>query len=693
MVALGRKQRLTGEKASKLLIDQQEFEHHLFPDAKLLDQLEKSGADMIAERKRHEIKERANASRKQAEAKEEDIPVAKKAIDPAERERRKKKYLENQIPYLYDNKQSHPIIEYKPSREEVDSSAITPSFVLEVTWPRVVLFYHSSSVHCKEFQSTYVSIARGIKHLSSRLPVEFHAVNCAKYREVCEYGFSVKTVPILMGLKSGRIDWSEIELSEDLAENEMVQFVADAVDIELDEVVGDSLAADVEPEQNEQNESNEEHMARSIANSLLYQQNKLSFTNAAPLVPKSDQVFHDAMSSFVVTLTSSLYSQLPHGSTLPPDRSIAIREFIDLIRWAFPPETPLNELAQKLADEFFTISSSEAGLLKIVGQHINIENGMTWSTRCSGADNSQDGYSCGLWSLLHIISLGVAERHDAVVGDVDRLSVSYAGNVMRSFIDQFFVHCETCRQLWIDLYDEACCPLHNSDHSIAGRENSDATSEDQDWRQLAFTVWEVHNEITVRTKNAAGKGYYSKYSHIASTKLLWPSPNECPKCWQGNTKSANGMINMNSYDRDVVYRFLKQTYWSKGIHNNRHVLLDKWTKTRRHLSMMHLRGKMKKNASSLTINAILLAVCLIWLAVVRYNHYMNRTRRRKGKGSQHNGEGINALHRSRQFPSRNSKQSKGEMSYDGFRAQHATRRSNGRSRYEGNGFGSRHYQL
>ena len=140
-----------------------------------------------------------------------------------------------------------------------------------------------------------------------------------------------------------------------------------------------------------------------------------------------------------------------------------------------------------MAENFFAISTSESGLLSIVGQHTNIHEGMTWSSRCNSADSSQDGYSCGLWSLLHIISIGVAERHDAVVGDSDRLSVTYAGRVMRSFIDEFFVHCEACRQLFCALYDEACCELHNSDHSIADRTVSDSV-DDQDLRQLAFWI-------------------------------------------------------------------------------------------------------------------------------------------------------------------------------------------------------------
>ena len=54
---------------------------------------------------------------------------------------------EVELPYLYDKKISHPIIEYKPSKEELKAASITPSFVLEVTWPRVIQFYHSSSAN------------------------------------------------------------------------------------------------------------------------------------------------------------------------------------------------------------------------------------------------------------------------------------------------------------------------------------------------------------------------------------------------------------------------------------------------------------------------------------------------------------------------------------------------------------------
>ena len=677
-MAVLRKQSIPDEKVAALREQQLDFEQHLFPGAIRKEHENSGDVERSEQQRKAGIEKQVNAFEKEADV-EGPSKTPRKSIDPSERERRKKKQLEDKVaPYLYDNKQSHPIIEYKPSKEEVESSAITPSFVLEVTWPRIVEFYHPSSPHCTEFQSTYISIARGIKHLSSRLPVEFYAVNCARYREVCEYGFNIETVPSLIGLKSGRIEWSEIEIpSDDVDEDELVQYVADTIDVTLDEVVHHSAEID-----SVGSENNEEHMARFIANSLLYK-DKVTISKASLSIPQSEEIFHDAMSSFVVTLTSSLYSQLPHGSALPPDRSIALREFVDLVRWAYPPETQVHELAQHLADEFFAISTSEAGLLGVISQHTSIHEGMSWSTRCSGADSSQDGYSCGLWMLLHIISLGVKERHDAVVGDIDRLSVSYAGHVMRSFIDEFFIHCETCRQLWIALYDEACCELHNSDHSIADKTTSDSNNKDQDWRQLALWVWEIHNEITVRTKHAAGKGYYSKYSHIASTKLLWPSPIDCPMCWQ-STGNGNGQTtNMNSYDPDATYNHLKKTYWPRGIHNNRHILLDKWTKAKRHLSMQHLRQRMR-STRGLTVNIVLWVLCICWLILTKCKQPYRTSQRRKVK-AQYYDEDIDGCSFERNHMQRNPRNT--------FRTQHAIKRSNGRSRFGGSRYNSRSYQL
>ena len=128
---------------------------------------------------------------------------------------------------------------------------------------------------------------------------------------------------------------------------------------------------------------------------------------------------------------------------------------------------------------------------------------------------------------------------------------------MRSFIDKFFVGCDSCRESWMELYDEAA--------TLGGGGKGDG------WRNLAVWVWDIHNDITIRREQSAGKGYYRKQSRMASSSSLWPSKDDCPKCWQSLTDDTGNLMNMDSYDKKEIYNHLKKIYWPSGVHNNRYV--------------------------------------------------------------------------------------------------------------------------
>ncbi|KAL3764011.1 hypothetical protein ACHAW5_000050 [Stephanodiscus triporus] len=505
------------------------------------------------------------------------------------------------INFLYNTKQSHPIIEYLPTEDE--SASLTPSFVLEVTWPRIIQFYHPSSPHCQSLQPVYVGLARGIKRRSSRMPVEFHAVNCGVYREVCENGFHVRSVPKIIGLKSGRIDGKEITLpgSTDSAIGSKkdistdvelkVEYLAQVMGIPLDAVKGTNAEA--------------LFVKQGVRDSDAYENSPVIHLHGRPSsassnmhIPLSEQVFHDAMASLIATLTSSLYSQYTPGSPLPPDTSRALSEFIDLIRWTYPPESKVHDLAEDLRMDYANAITSEEGLRKVISRHVDLEADTTWSTRC-GAD-ANEGYACGLWSLLHILSIGVAERHTSVVGVSERVSVIYAGQVMRTFIDKFFVGCSSCRDLWIQLYDELA--LHGTD-------NVDKSDE---WRSLAIWIWEIHNKVTVHRDRSAGKVHYYKQQRMVPSSSLWPTKEECPKCWQSLTDDTGIVMNMDSYDRNQLFNHLKKTYWPGGVHNNRLIVLDRWNKAKRALNTKNLRARMAAHDLSIPILIIhILLICLI----------------------------------------------------------------------------------
>ena len=500
--------------------------------------------------------------------------------------------------YLYDTKQSHPIKEFKPTKDELKAASITPSFVLEVTWPRVVQFYHPSSPHCQDFHQTYVNLARSVRRRSSRLPVEFHAVNCGVYMEVCSQGFQIKSVPSFLGLKIGSIEGQQLSLPGDdegkltskakisLDINEKVEYISDVLEFALDPVKEQSTAFASKVVNNAQ-----------FSEALTFEK-RLNVGHSGQSL--TEQVFQDATSSFFATLSSSIYSkQLPNDPLSPKD-SRTLAEFVDLIRWAYPPETKVHTLADELKTEFSSITSNEEELLKLLSRHADLGGGVTWSERCSG---SSDPYSCSFWSLLHIISIGVAERHASVVGYSGRVSVEHAGQSISAFVDAFYIGCDSCRKSWMELYDAACCAIHNGEL---------VTSSKEQWTQLSVWIWEVHNEINTRIQR-----------HKEPIPLLWPSTEECPTCWLGTRK--------DSFDEAALYQHLKSIYWTSGHHNNRLIMIDRWSKTKRALSMKRLRDRMASHELSFfgALMRFLFIVILLRAAIKLWSKRNYRPQRMK----------------------------------------------------------------
>jgi hypothetical protein len=574
--------------------------------------------------------------------------------------------------FLYDARKTHPIVEYRPSDEESSYASLTPSFVLEVTWPRIVQFYHPSSSRCISFLPIYVDLARAIKRRSSRMPVEFHAVNCAAYMEVCERGFDVDVVPTIIGLRSGRIDWEGITFpggggivvdggigGDTSADVEvMVEYLARVMGIPLDAVRG-ARSYDAGFARRGDGDGGSpigEGGDHAVTKASSYEHGPPG-TSSIVHIPSSEQVFHDAMSSLVATLTTSLSSQYIPGSTLPSNKSRALSEFLDLIRWAYPPESRVHDMAEDLRLDYANAIASEGGLLTVISRHVDLEAGITWSARC-GIDNTSGRYACGLWSLLHILSIGVAERHTSVVGVGERVSVNYAGRVMRTFVEKFYVGCSSCRDLWIELYDDKC--RDRNDEAPLGKSDGDKVDE---WRRLAVWIWEIHNEVTVRRDKLAGRGYIHKNNpRMAPSSSLWPTEEECPKCWISLTDDTGMVMNMDSYDGDQLYNHLKRIYWPGGIHNNRLIVLDRWNSAKRALSARNLRARMASHDWPISTLIILMSLscfihrtcqCLGRGRVIPHGGYRNK---RSEESSQHSEEDRNRYsHHSASLKSRNRK--------------------------------------
>lgn len=539
----------------------------------------------------------------------------------------------SQIHHLYRSQQSYPVIEYLPSDEELESSilTLTPSFVLEVTWPRIVQFYHPNSPRCRSFQPTFVHVARGIKKRSSRLPIEFYAVNCGVYRELCEMGFYVSDVPTMIGFKSGEIERTAMFLPgsvDGLAESTKefindvevkMEYIALTMDIQLDPVKGaNSIAAIATPK----------GLDNYYVSELESANNQQTTSLVKSTVRQTNDVFNDALASLFTAISSHF---LP-GKALPPDASIALAEFLDLIRWASPPETEIHLLAEDVKVNYEQTMASEVEFQKVVQRQSGQNVEYTWSSWC----NANGGFTCGLWSLLHILTVGVAERHSYVLGDTQSVSIIRAGQVIRSFIEQSFFGCDSCRDSWIELFDVNCSGMYDIVSSMTGNPE-DGKLDDNGWRFLALCIWKMHSD----------------YRHsIDPSALLWPTQTDCPKCWQSFPVDKE-ILHMNSIDQNELYNHLKKTYWQSGSHNNRLVVLNKLSQAKRALSIRRIRARMAAHSWSnpLLILNIFVACYLVrvfrprWRSTVlillcnifrRGRHFMLNGKSQKRRADQRN---------------------------------------------------------
>ena len=89
-------------------------------------------------------------------------------------------------------------------------------------------------------------------------------------------------------------------------------------------------------------------------------------------------------------------------------------------------------------------------------------------------------------------------------------------------------------------------------------------------------------------------------------------------------------MNMDSYDRNQLFNYLKKIYWPGGIHNNRLIVLDRWNKAKRALSTKNLRARMA--AHDWPISILIIHILLIWLIIrVLIPTFCGRVCRRFGR--------------------------------------------------------------
>ncbi|KAG7973760.1 hypothetical protein I3843_06G013100 [Carya illinoinensis] len=141
---------------------------------------------------------------------------------------------------------------------------------------------------------------------------------------------------------------------------------------------------------------------------------------------------------------------------------------------------------------------------------------------CRGSKNDTRGFSCGLWVLLHSLSVRIEDGES-----------QFAFTAICEFVHNFFV-CEECRQHFYDMCSSVSSPFKTS-------------------RDFALWLWSAHNKVNERLfKEEAFLGT----GDPKFPKMIWPPKQLCSSCRLSQSEKNNGI----DWDQEEVLKFLTNYY-------------------------------------------------------------------------------------------------------------------------------------
>jgi hypothetical protein len=263
-------------------------------------------------------------------------------------------------------------------------------------------------------------------------------------------------------------------------------------------------------------------------------------------VRTKQEVFDDAFLSFDFNMRNGIYVR---EGPLTNQTRAALKSWLTLVKKTIPVVWELHAVVNALLNEFQRISVDEEHMIRVLDQYPPPSR--TWSSSCTkGVDGM--GYTCGLWQLFHIISVGLVEYNlmitttdDTVVSSLS-ISTTDAAETLRNFVEHFF-SCDVCRFNFLKDYDNCA---HDRCHRLSATEmNTDQ------WIQFPLWLFETHNAVNVRLHEERSGKKDNKEIKSSNVNVEWPSKDACPVCW----------LEHGGWDDEAVYKYLRTEYWSEDL--------------------------------------------------------------------------------------------------------------------------------
>jgi hypothetical protein len=377
-----------------------------------------------------------------------------------------------------------------------------------------------------------VELARTVNALAADIgvvPVSFYAVSCKANRDLCKY-FGMEGFPQLKIYKAGAT-----AVTADLRFAELhPMLILNSLGVQLDQLKLAEELLNITKE-----ESSVETAVRSVRSFFRPPQDDSGPQSLSFKRSKKD-VFDDAYASLVFFLKNEVYTS---EGRLPPEKREALQRWLLFLQRVLPSAWNVRRIVEGILTDFKSACTQESGLLKIIENTISPSAPLSWSPACTKGEEGM-GYTCGLWQLFHIASVGLVEWNRFLPDDTNlRMAISAedAGKILRDTVNSFF-GCQECRTNFVKAYDDCFLDRCNRLRHFKDIDH---------WQQFPTWLLDMHNAVNVRlAKEKAEKDHHILTLADENAKK-WPQQQDCPKCWK-----KDGAI-----DEEAMYKYLRIEYW------------------------------------------------------------------------------------------------------------------------------------
>jgi len=427
----------------------------------------------------------------------------------------------------------------------------------------VVELYAPWCPHCQLYREHYIAMAGEVDRRSYGLrKISFYGMSCTSFHDLCKH-YNISGYPTILGFKAGFKDGSDkpIELNGEDKPELTADTVGMFLEIQMAQEEPEYFSTSSYSNSQDQREKEERDYYAAMGAAAIAREKSEQF--------KSYQdVYLDAARSFAFSLKQGIY--MAEGP-LADDRRKALEEWIDLLHWTLPDEFGLHGFVSDLRENRGNIFLGADKLKEVVNRHqkanewdIALDEEVLffqkrlpnataaadekWSHVCSHGKRGA-GYTCGLWELFHIMSIGVAERYETATKshshNID-ISLHHAAETLRNFVGNFF-GCQVCRTNFVKFYDG--CGNNHCNRLKKGAPTP------KNAKELALWVWETHNAVNKRLMGERARRSGRVIDPYEEDSAFWPTVKMCAKCWNDD----------GTWNKDIVYAFLKKTYWPGDV--------------------------------------------------------------------------------------------------------------------------------